>query len=170
MKILQIVHDQPYNVTNERFGNIAVGSNFKHSAKLSDEQINSIALSLKTSAPSKNVYYRISATDTAKQVYAQTDRHFNDLETAWNILAGSRRQCLSTSYRNCSWKNLNYKTLDTFHDGTGTGEESRYFTDHGGNETERRCWLPSSPERCVSGGRDRTHRARQQVELWIGSN
>ena len=170
MKILQIA--QPYNITNESFGNIAVDSNFTHSAKLSDEQINSIAYSLKATASSKNVYYRISAADTAKRVYAQTDRHFDDLISAWNILAGSRRQCLNESYEHChhNWKDLAYKTLDTFHDGTGTGEESRYFTDHDGHGTERRCWVPFSPERCVSGGEDQGHRARQQVELWIGSN
>ena len=124
-KILQIA--QPYSVTNGSSGNVAVNSTFTQSAKLSDEQINSIASSLKTSASAKKVYYRISAADAAKRVYAQTDRYFDDLESAWNILAGRRRQCLSKSYNNCSWKNLNYKTLDTFHDGTGTGDDSRYL-------------------------------------------
>ena len=164
-KILQIA--EPYTINRNGFGDVAVGRNFSASAKLSDSRINSIASSFDKSS-GKKVYYRISAADTTRKLYAHTDRSFNDLLTAWNILSGHRVQCLSESFQLCSWRSLNYKTLDTYHDGTGTENDGRYFTDHDGPGRTRRCYIPARIERCVSGGQDLHFRSRKQVELWIG--
>ena len=165
-KILQIA--KKYTITSKSSGDVAANSNFNQSAKLSDQQINSIASSLKTSG--KSVFYRVTALDAPKRVYAQTDKTFNDTARGWNIFSGNRSQCLSFSYTSCSMNFTSYPTLDTHNDGTGFRDPSRFFTDH--DDTGRpekpflRCWLTGSyTERCVNGPSIERH----NVEMWIGA-
>ena len=165
-KILQI--SQNYTVTPESSGDVAANSNFTQSAKLSDQQINSIASALKTSG--KSVFYRVTASDAPKRVYAQSDKAFIDTARGWNIFSGNRRQCLSYSYRSCSMKFTSFQTLDTLHDGTGDEENSRFFTDHDHSAAQGlqyfRCWLlRSTTMRCVNSALG----VRYQVEMWIGA-
>ena len=162
-KILHIA--KPYKIFVGGFGNTAMNSTFVQSAKLSDAQINSIASSLSVWSR-KKVFYRITAADTTLKVYTQSPASFDDLATAWGIFSVNRSECLSVSFRSCSWVNSTYPTLDTLNDGVNSDDQTqRFFTDNAGH---RRCYHPHSPNRCVSGGWSIGHGARDGVELWVG--
>ena len=169
-KILQIW--TPYTVTRNGFGKIAVKHCFKGSAKLSDSRINAIrAVREKVGEPGI-VHYRITAMDTHDRVYMKAyQKSFNDLKAAWNVFQGSREQCLATTLEKCNFKYIrtNFRTLDTLIDGTKSGQSRRFFTDHHGGNTRRRCWRINSPKRCVSRGNIyNDHDAHFGVEVWIG--
>lgn len=169
-KILQITG--LYTPTANAFGTIAEGHNFSATAKLSDKMINEIRINLEKWGVPGEVYYRLTAANFSERVYAKTNgsKPFNDSKTAWQIFEGYREQCSMSRLRSC-WGNfllVNFKTLDTMYDGTGSGERemTRFFTDVFGNGPS--CYGRSKKKRCVQRGHSYKYAIHQYAELWIG--
>ena len=141
-KILQIA--QPYDPQSAAFGDVS-GSSFNKSGKLDDSVINRIADNLRQ-ANFGSVPFRLTATDTSYSVYVINPKTFNDTKVAWNLFNGERKQCLSPDLGNCSWVDTSWQTLDTYHDGTKSGDSKhRFFTEHNGaGDRTAKCWNPKS--------------------------
>ena len=164
-KILQIA--QPYQPQNTAFGNVSIGSTFTGSGKLVDSVINGIDDNLRQ-ASSGNVFYRLTATDTSDRVYVSNPKMFDDTAIAWNLFNGERRQCFGSHLEKCSWFTTSYRTLDTLYDGSASGEERRFFTEHDGAGSSVKCQNPPSALRCVSRGSVCAYCMHKKVELWVG--
>ena len=163
-KVLQIA--RPYSPNTGAIGNVAIGSTFTESGKLSDKTINTIADNMQP-ASGGNVIYRLTASDTTDKVFVHNPKAFHDTSVAWGIFTSSRRQCFNPDIDRCTWFSTNYYTLDTLHDGSGSGQGRRFFTEYR-RSTSSRCFNPESPNRCVNAGITCDHCMRQKVQLWIG--
>lgn len=163
MKVYQIAGQEQFAMNSGSVGNINEDS-ITHSAKMSDDRINNMRVSL-----DGKYIYRLQAASLEKDIFIKTTQKYNDMQPSWGVGSSTAQLCMAARYEQCtSWGTGPYdRGIDTrgmVSPSLAPDDCARIIV---GNYNLD-CWQGDPGHRCVRSGPDcATHHSHSNVTLWV---